>query len=130
MRYLTENTREVSAHFVVNGEGDITAMVPLNKSAHHAGAHNPYSHGIELSMPVLDRPYQDGHYHGLIACIRMINQWQRAQGYGEIPYVRRMSAFGSAGLITHADTEQGRNQGNKDPGPMFDWDKLLGMLVD
>ncbi len=49
VKYFQKNSRHVSPHFVIEKSGKIIQMVPLNKSAHHAGeSRNRYSIGIEI----------------------------------------------------------------------------------
>lgn len=119
---------QASSHFVVNGKGEVTPVVPLSLSAWHAGRHNPYSHGIEFTQPDIDRPYTEGHYQGGKLCYYLINEWQRSRGYPEIPPVRVMTALGASGLVGHQNTEQGIAAGKSDPGYQWQWPKFLSML--
>src|SRR3990172_318960 len=61
---------QASAHWVISGSGEKVRMVPDEYPAWHAGSrnitHNRHAYGIELTQPTADRPYQDGHYRGLV----------------------------------------------------------------
>lgn len=58
-RYLRDNTRGVSVHFVIERDGSITQQVPTNRRANHAGKSsyhgrdwcNGFSIGIEIVNP-------------------------------------------------------------------------------
>lgn len=104
-------------------------MVALDRAAHHAGAHNPYSFGMELTNPGGLRAYTEGHYAGAVLCFHLANNWLRANGYPQIPPRRVKTAFGDSGVLGHEDSEQGRSIGKRDPGPQWNWDAFLERIA-
>jgi N-acetylmuramoyl-L-alanine amidase len=108
---------KVSAHFLIDEDGAIIAMVPQRRRAWHAGvscwqgrrALNDCSIGIELVNPGHEwgyRPFTEAQYQALLAlCPRLMARWR-------IPPAR---------VLAHSDVAPGRKQ---DPGELFDWPRL------
>ena len=119
-RYWFSGASGLSAHFVGDASGGLTEVVPLQYAAAHAGEHNPYSVGIELTQTKRDVPYQEGHYVAAALAFSLTNKYL---GERIIPKRRVMSASVS-GIIGHEDTEQGKS----DPGPLWDWEYFLSLL--
>lgn len=125
-RWFGSNPLRVSAHFIV-GAGDITPVVPLEVAAHHAGEHNPYSVGVEITQPLATTPYSAGHYEAAAEVFRLVDLYLRLRGEPRIP-VRLLygpEVTGTAGITGHDRTPQGREQGKTDPGPLWDWGRFL-----
>ena len=110
---------KVSAHALVRRDGEIVQYVPFHKRAWHAGASsyrgrercNDFSIGIELEGT--ERiPYTDIQYERLAELIE-----------GLSAHYPRLSPPMIAG---HSDIAPGRKN---DPGPSFDWGRLLGLLA-
>ncbi|MDH3647116.1 MAG: 1,6-anhydro-N-acetylmuramyl-L-alanine amidase AmpD [Gammaproteobacteria bacterium] len=108
----------VSAHMLIRRDGELVQYVPLNQRAWHAGessyegrqACNDYSIGIELEGDD-DTAYTDAQYTMLSAvCIAL------EQAFPDIQRDR---------IVGHCDISAGRKT---DPGPLFDWDRLTGLL--
>ena len=108
----------VSAHCLVERDGNILQFVSFRERAWHAGASqwrgesacNNFSIGIELEGCDTD-PYTEAQYASLASLIRVL----RAT-YADI----------AADAITgHSDIAPGRKT---DPGASFDWDKLEARL--
>ena len=101
----------VSAHFLIERDGQITQFVSCLDRAWHAGissfegreACNDFSLGIELEGTD-DQPFTDAQYQALIALTRQLQQH-----YPQITPQR---------ICGHSDVTPGRKT---DPGPCFDW---------
>lgn len=101
----------VSAHFLIERDGQITQFVSCLDRAWHAGissfegreACNDFSLGIELEGTD-DQPFTDAQYQALIALTRQLQQH-----YPQIIPQR---------ICGHSDVAPGRKT---DPGPCFDW---------
>lgn len=110
---LCDPTVEVSAHYLIALNGEVTQMVAETRRAWHAGAGewhgqsdiNSRSIGVELDNRG-DHPFPEPQMHALENLLRdMMARWQ-------IP---------PAGVIGHSDMAPGRKS---DPGPHFDWARL------
>ena len=101
----------VSAHFLIERDGQITQFVSCLDRAWHAGissfegreACTDFSLGIELEGTD-DQPFTDAQYQALIALTRQLQQH-----YPQITPQR---------ICGHSDVAPGRKT---DPGPCFDW---------
>lgn len=108
----------VSAHLYIKRDGQLIQFVPLNKRAWHAGVSefegrtkcNDFSIGIEM-QGTDDMPFTDLQYQTLI---KAINQIQAI--YPAITKHR---------IVGHSDIAPGRKT---DPGPCFDWNRLISEL--
>ena len=102
----------VSSHFLVRRDGQIVQFVPCNKRAWHAGVSNwagrqrcnDFSIGIELEGSDFE-PFSELQYAALTRLTR---------------YLKRV--FPIRHIAGHSDIAPGRKT---DPGPFFDWEKLL-----
>ena len=109
---------QVSAHFLIERSGAVIQFVSCLNRAWHAGAScfagregcNDFSLGIELEGTD-DQPYSDLQYAALA---RLVAELQRH--YPQITAER---------ICGHSDIAPGRKT---DPGPAFDWQRLLAML--
>ncbi|WP_406648834.1 N-acetylmuramoyl-L-alanine amidase [Aliisedimentitalea scapharcae] len=110
---LCDPTAEVSAHYLIGGDGTLWQMVREQDRAWHAGAGewcglddiNSRSIGIELDNRA-DHPFSHPQMVQLESVLpQILNRWQ-------IP---------PQGVIGHSDMAPGRKQ---DPGPRFDWARL------
>ena len=108
----------VSAHACVFRDGSATQYVPTTRRAWHAGESrwderrrcNDFSIGIELEGDD-GRPYTDAQY---VTLARLIASAMEA--YPRITLDR---------IVGHSDIAPGRKT---DPGPQFDWPRLLAMV--
>ncbi len=108
----------VSAHVLIKRDGGIFQYVPFDKRAWHAGVSsyqgrekcNDFSIGIELEG-IETMPYTDTQYLMLAEVIQAL-----------LHYYPRLSAQAITG---HSDIAPGRKT---DPGPLFDWARLRGLL--
>lgn len=110
---LCDPAAEVSAHWLVDEDGTIEALVPEDRRAWHAGAgswrgHNDVnsrSIGIEIVNPG-DRPFTAPQMQALMTLLAAI-----------------MARWGipPEAVIGHSDMAPGRKA---DPGPRFDWEGL------
>lgn len=102
----------VSSHFLVRRDGALLRFVPVERRAWHAGASswrgrsrcNDFSIGIELEGAD-DAPFEDAQYAALAALL--------AQLRAELPL---------RAIAGHSEIAPGRKT---DPGPRFDWGRLL-----
>jgi len=110
---LCDPRAEVSAHFLIGGDGTLWQMVRETDRAWHAGAGewagqqdiNSRSVGIELDNRG-DHPFSQPQMAQLEALLRgVLRRWQ-------IP---------AQGVIGHSCMAPGRKS---DPGPRFDWTRL------
>ncbi len=110
---LCDPVAEVSAHYLIGGDGTVEQLVDETMRAWHAGAGewqgrgdvNSRSIGIELDNPG-DRPFSDPQMKALEALL---------------PQIMTRWGIGPAGVIGHSDMAPGRK---RDPGPRFDWRRL------
>ncbi len=107
---------KVSAHFLVRRDGALLQFVPTAMRAWHAGAScwrgrsacNDFSVGVELEGSD-EGPFEDAQYDQLLFLIKE---------------VRRI--FPLRDIAAHSDIAPGRKT---DPGPGFDWPRLLASLA-
>ncbi|GAA5314880.1 MAG: 1,6-anhydro-N-acetylmuramyl-L-alanine amidase AmpD [Candidatus Pelagadaptatus aseana] len=110
---------QVSAHLLIDRQGQVTQFVGLDQRAWHAGQScfdgrencNDFSIGIELEGTD-DQAYTEAQYQSLVACTRAIQQQ-----YPAITFDR---------IVGHSDIAPGRKT---DPGEAFDWSLYKKMLV-
>lgn len=106
---------KVSSHFLVRRDGALVQFVPVHARAWHAGAStwrgrgrcNDFSVGIELEGTD-ERPFAPAQYRRLVALLRALRR--------SLP-LRDVAA--------HSDVAPGRKT---DPGPRFDWPRVLRAL--
>jgi AmpD protein len=104
----------VSAHLLINRQGQITQFVPFNKRAWHAGVSsfqgrtgcNDFSIGIELEGTD-EIAYEKIQYQTLAKVIQVL--------LSVYPNITRER------IVGHSDIAPGRKT---DPGPSFDWELL------
>jgi AmpD protein len=102
----------VSSHFLVRRDGALVRFVPVERRAWHAGASswrgrsrcNDFSIGIELEGAD-DAPFEDAQYAALAALLLQLR--------AELPL---------RAIAGHSEIAPGRKT---DPGPRFDWGRLL-----
>ncbi len=105
---------QVSAHLLIQRDGELVQFVSFNKRAWHAGVSsfrgrkscNDFSIGIELEGSD-ETPYADQQYTRLTSAIRAIM----------IAYPQ----ISTRAIAGHCDVAPGRKT---DPGPVFDWLRL------
>ena len=106
----------VSSHFLVRRDGELVRFVPLERRAWHAGASswrgrarcNDFSVGIELEGSD-DSPFADPQYAALALLLMDLQR--------KLPL---------RDIVGHSDIAPGRKT---DPGPQFDWPRLLAALA-
>ena len=114
---LCDPEAQVSAHYLISEEGEVTLLVPEEKRAWHAGASswrgvrdvNSASIGIELDHPghgLGYRPFADAQIDALIPLLaRIVARY-------DIP---------RANVVAHSDVAPARKL---DPGELFPWERL------
>jgi N-acetylmuramoyl-L-alanine amidase len=114
---LCDPAAKVSAHYLIDEDGCVFALVPEPARAWHAGASawqvdeglNDRSIGIELVNPGHEwgyRPFPEPQYRACIAlCQAIVGRWP-------IPPRR---------VLGHSDVAPARKE---DPGELFDWRRL------
>lgn len=108
----------VSAHVLIERRGRLTQFVPFDQAAWHAGqsswrgrpACNGFSVGIELEGTDW-RPYTAAQYNRLHDLL--------------LALFERYPRLSPEAVVGHAEIAPGRKT---DPGPVFDWPRLLGPL--
>lgn len=116
---------EVSAHYMIDEEGQVTLLVDEDKRAWHAGRSywrgetdvNSASIGIELVNPGHEwgyRPFPEAQMDALLPLLADILDRH------DIP---------RANVVAHSDIAPARKQ---DPGELFDWQRLgqLGLALE
>ena len=106
----------VSAHFLVRRDGELVQFVPLQSRAWHAGASswrararcNDFSVGVELEGTP-EQAFADAQYEQFARLARALR-----------------SALPLREIAAHSDVAPGRKI---DPGPRFDWLRLLSALA-
>lgn len=110
---LCDTDAEVSAHYLIAGNGGVFQMVAEDQRAWHAGVGewagqndvNSRSIGIELDNRG-DHPFSEPLMRSLEALLgQIMSRW----------------AIAATGIIGHSDMAPGRKS---DPGPHFDWARL------
>ncbi len=109
----------VSSHLLIRRDGELVQYVPLHLRAWHAGVSchdgrercNDFSIGIELEGSD-DGPYEAVQYQVLGEAIRALRTAYPSLAAGQI--------------VGHSDIAPGRKT---DPGPCFDWPRLLALLA-
>lgn len=110
---LCDPAAEVSAHWLIAGDGSAEALVPEEARAWHAGQSfwrgtsdvNSHSIGIELANRG-DHPFPEPQMAALEELLRAIMaRW----------------SIRPEGVLAHSDIAPGRKS---DPGPRFDWKRL------
>lgn len=108
----------VAPHFYISREGALLQFVSTERRAWHAGRSawrgrdecNDFSVGIELEGTD-DRLYAPEQYARLATLVGALRE--------------RYPGIGKYGLAGHCDIAPGRKT---DPGPAFEWERLLGDL--
>lgn len=109
---------EVSAHFLIDREGQVTQFVSCDKRAWHAGLSrwagrencNDFSIGIELEGTDT-QAYSEAQYAALPRLV--------------FELYRRYPTLAAGPVLGHSDIAPGRKS---DPGPAFDWCRLRRLL--
>ncbi len=110
----------VSAHFLIERDGEVTQFVSCLDRAWHAGVSvfdgregcNDFSLGIELEGTD-EQPFTDAQYSALIELTRQLRS-----AYPAITPQR---------MCGHSDIAPGRKT---DPGPFFDWPRFRAAVQD
>lgn len=119
---LTDPAAQVSAHYLIDEEGQVVSLVPEDKRAWHAGKSywrgvtdvNSASIGIELVNP--------GHEWGYRA-------FPEAQMRALLPLladVKKRHDIPRANVVGHSDIAPARKE---DPGELFDWEVLAKLRL-
>lgn len=117
LKRLCDPAAEVSAHYLISEEGEVTLLVPEDKRAWHAGQSywrghkdvNSASIGIELDHPGHALGYRGFAEEQLDALIPLLHRILRRH---DIP---------RANVVGHSDVAPARKS---DPGELFPWDRL------
>ena len=117
LRRLCDAAAKVSAHYVIDEDGSVYALVDEHDRAWHAGEGwwrgvrdvNGHSIGIELVNPGHDLGYREFPEAQMAALVELA---------GEIVTRHKIPAVG---VVGHSDVAPARR---KDPGERFDWQRL------
>jgi N-acetylmuramoyl-L-alanine amidase len=119
---LCDPAAKVSAHYLIDEDGDVVQLVPEERRAWHAGVSswagraglNDCSTGIELVNPGHEwgyRPFTEAQYDACVAlCRGLLARWPIAP----------------CRVLAHSDVAPARKQ---DPGELFDWARLAAAGV-
>jgi N-acetyl-anhydromuramoyl-L-alanine amidase len=107
---------KVSSHFLVRRDGEVVQFVPVERRAWHAGASswrgrsrcNDFSIGIELEG-IEEDVFTEAQYRALAGLLKDLRK-----------------KFPLRDVAAHSDVAPGRKT---DPGPHFDWTRLLTELA-
>ncbi len=111
---------QVSAHLLIDRQGEIVQFVPFTHRAWHAGQSsfsgcencNDYSIGIELEGTDVE-PYTDLQYESLaLICRKLLSLYP---------------ALSAERIVGHSEIAPGRKT---DPGPAFDWQRFFTLLAN
>jgi N-acetylmuramoyl-L-alanine amidase len=119
---LCDPKAKVSAHYLIDEDGTVTALVPEEKRAWHAGKSywrgitdvNSASVGIELVNPGHEwgyRPFPDAQMEALLPLLADI-----VDRHGISP----------TNVVGHSDVAPARKE---DPGELFDWERLARLRL-
>lgn len=106
---------KVSSHFLIRRDGELVQFVPVGRRAWHAGVSswrgrercNDFSIGVELEGTD-DGPFTDAQYERLGDLVAALKAKHPLRD-----------------IAAHSDVAPGRKT---DPGPQFDWPRLLAAL--
>jgi N-acetylmuramoyl-L-alanine amidase len=121
-RRLTDPEAKVSAHYMVNEDGQVVQLVEEDKRAWHAGKSywrgvtdiNSASIGIELVNP--------GHEHGY----RPFPEEQMAALLTLMMGIVPRYGITRGNIVGHSDIAPSRKE---DPGELFDWERLAKLRL-
>ena len=107
---------KVSSHFLIRRDGELVQFVPVARRAWHAGVSswrgrercNDFSIGVELEGTD-DGPFTDAQYACLASLVAALKAKHPLRD-----------------IAAHSDVAPGRKN---DPGPRFDWRRLLAALA-
>lgn len=117
LNWFSNCAAEASANVVFAQDGRIAITVDLDLASWGAGAFNNARYlNVELEQPWRTTPYTDLQYQLLASFLREVSA-----SYG-FPLDR-------AHVLGHDETTQGQQQGQTDPGVMFDWNYEGGLWV-
>lgn len=116
---LCDPASKVSAHYLIDEDGAVAALVPENRRAWHAGVAfwrdrtdiNARSVGVELVNP--------GHEYGY----RPFPEPQMAALEGLAKAILGRHPIPARNVVGHSDVAPRRKE---DPGELFDWRRLAG----
>jgi len=118
--------RRVSAHYIVNRDGSYEQLVDPKNIAWHATYYNSRSIGIEVAGSGAESDWTDAVYNTLATIIKT------ASGAYGIPKVHPTDSIHTnggkhidvAGIVGHSQIQLNK----QDPGPNFNWNKLMSLV--
>jgi N-acetyl-anhydromuramyl-L-alanine amidase AmpD len=112
-----------SAHWVISPT-DAVRMVPDEYPSWTTGWHSWQGYGIEITQPLWNTPFEDGHYTNIVrVCAGYVRQGIPIRRIEYLSYSSKEEGF-----VQHQDTEQGIAAGKSDLGIMFDWGRFFAEL--
>ena len=115
--YFMQQSAQVSAHRVIGYyEGQHAQMVEDDLQAWAAREYNATHLQVELCQPLPSSPYSEYQYETLAA---LCTRWARKYGF---PLDREH-------IKGHDEIPPGIREGKTDPGRMFDWNRLLALVL-
>lgn len=148
--WLTNRKARASAHTVIDRDGNITQLMPLNRKAWHAGKSryrgrrncNGFTIGHEIDNPGFLRKGADGRFHGVGGSYpaEQVVEHHSPEHGGQRYWLKFTEAqlkttialvvaihqhYGLRSVTTHYEISPGRKT---DPGPHFPYEEIQGML--
>ncbi len=114
--YFMDPKSKASSHRLVGVRGENYKIVDEQYQAWHSGFLNPYYLGIELEQGNPNDEFSDKQYQ---IAARIVYDWSKKYGF---PISRRT-------VLGHEETLQGQMDKKSDPGPKFDWNRLMGTIA-
>jgi len=149
---VLHDVRGLSCHFLVDLDGTIYQTLDLKERAWHASEANDASIGIEIAnwgayrtetelrrvaregpvvrgrvqgIDLVQEPFRDAQYDALAALLRtLLEVFPSIEARAPAEKEAFAGAAAFAGLVGHYHLTRGK----VDPGPAFDWDRLLAAL--
>lgn len=105
---------QVSAHLLIDINGDWYYCIPWEKAAYHAKTYNKRSIGIELVQATATMPFTDAQYVRLGEAVNWLCQiYSIPKTFGLTP-----------GILGHEAIDSQKS----DPGQMFSWQRLATLI--
>jgi hypothetical protein len=133
---------QISAHLLIAKTGEWRFMVPLASAAYATGNIDVNRQSISVEQSGFADAHDGGYTDAQYRCAAAFYRWCVANGMVNVPavYVGKRDADGGpepdvAGILGHQDVPRddgkpgwGGNYGHQDPGPTYDWNKLIAYI--
>ena len=130
-----------SVHSLIDTDGACEYMVPIDTTAWTAGNDAVSRLAVQVELVGFRDGHEGGYTEAQYQSMANFFRWCVAQGMTGVPlvYIGRQDADGGplpdvAGMLGHEDVPNpnapgawGGVSGHTDPGPLFDWNKFIGL---